>query len=264
MSREQLEGHLQLFADLGVAGFRREAIWHARVEPVPVATPASVPPTVQAGRTEREFFQIAVPTPAAVFANAGEALVAVRDDVGHDCQRCKLHTLGRTQVVFGAGNPEAELMFVGEAPGADEDLQGEPFVGSSGQLLTKIIEAIGLTRQQVYIANVIKCRPPGNRNPEPDEVERCEPFLFQQIDIIKPTVIVALGKFAAQSLLRTTDPITRIRGREYAYRDAVLMPTYHPAYLLRNPSAKRDVWEDMKRVREILQTKEKDKGRPAL
>ena len=181
----------------------------------------------------------------------------MRDDVGHDCQRCKLHTLGRTQVVFGVGNPEAELMFVGEAPGADEDLQGEPFVGSSGQLLTKIIEAIGLTRQQVYIANVIKCRPPGNRNPEPDEVERCEPFLFQQIDIIKPTVIVALGKFAAQSLLRTTDPITRIRGREYAYRDAVLMPTYHPAYLLRNPSAKRDVWEDMKRVREILQSKGK-------
>ena len=143
-------------------------------------------------------------------------------------------------------------MFVGEAPGADEDVQGEPFVGRAGQLLTKIIEAIDLQRQDVYIANLIKCRPPGNRNPEPDEMEQCEPFLSRQIDAIRPKVIVALGKFAAQSLLRTTDPITRLRGREYAYRDAILMPTYHPAYLLRQPSAKRDVWADMKRVRAIL------------
>jgi len=144
------------------------------------------------------------------------------------------------------------LMFVGEAPGADEDIQGEPFVGRAGQLLTKIIEAIGLKREDVYIANVIKCRPPGNRNPEPDEVEQCEPFLFRQIDTVKPKVIVALGKFAAQCLLRTNDPITRIRGREFKYRDAILIPTYHPAYLLRTPSAKREVWEDMKRVRAIL------------
>jgi DNA polymerase len=143
-------------------------------------------------------------------------------------------------------------MFVGEAPGADEDVQGEPFVGRAGQLLTKIVEAIGLTREQVYIANVIKCRPPGNRNPEPEEVAQCEPFLFRQIDSIRPRVIVALGKFAAQSLLRTATPITRLRGREVPYRDAILMPTYHPAYLLRNPSARRDVWEDMKRVRAIL------------
>jgi DNA polymerase len=155
-------------------------------------------------------------------------------------------------VVFGVGSPTARLMFVGEAPGEDEDKQGEPFVGRAGQLLTKIIEAIGLTRDQVYIANVIKCRPPGNRNPEPDEVETCEPFLFQQVDTIKPKVIVALGKFAAQCLLRTTDPITRIRGKEFTYRDAILIPTYHPAYLLRNPSAKREVWDDMKRVRAIL------------
>jgi DNA polymerase len=150
------------------------------------------------------------------------------------------------------GNPKAQLMFVGEAPGADEDVQGEPFVGRAGQLLTKIIEAIDMTRADVYIANVIKCRPPGNRNPEPDEVGQCEPFLFRQIDAIRPKVIVALGKFAAQSLLRTAEPITKIRGREFAYREAILMPTYHPAYLLRNPSAKRDVWEDMKRVRAIL------------
>ena len=181
-----------------------------------------------------------------------DALAALRVEIGPDCSRCKLHTLGRKQVVFGVGNPNADLMFVGEAPGADEDIQGEPFVGRAGQLLTKIIEAIDLRREDVYIANVIKCRPPGNRNPEPDEVEQCEPFLFRQIDIIKPKVIVALGKFAAQCLLKTDAPITRIRGREFTYRDAVLIPTYHPAYLLRNPSAKRDVWEDMKRVRAML------------
>ena len=136
----------------------------------------------------------------AASANARDIL---RADIG-DCTRCKLHTLGRRQIVFGVGNPDADLMFVGEAPGADEDIQGEPFVGRAGQLLTKIIEAIGLRREDVYIANVIKCRPPQNRNPEPDEVETCEPFLFRQIDIIKPKVIVALGTFAAQALLRTT------------------------------------------------------------
>ena len=189
-----------------------------------------------------------------MFANADEALQALRVEIGPACTRCKLHALGRKQVVFGVGNPTADLMFVGEAPGADEDIQGEPFVGRAGQLLTKIIEAIGMKRDDVYIANVIKCRPPGNRNPEPDEVDRCEPFLFRQIDAIKPKVIVALGKFAAQSLLRTTEPITRIRGREYKYRNAILMPTYHPAYLLRNPASKREVWEDMKRVRAILQS----------
>jgi DNA polymerase len=181
-----------------------------------------------------------------------ETLDVIRVDIGPDCSRCKLHTLGRKQVVFGVGNPNADLMFVGEAPGADEDVQGEPFVGRAGQLLTKIIEAIDLRREDVYIANVIKCRPPGNRNPEPDEVERCEPFLFRQIDVIKPKVIVTLGKFAAQSLLRTDAPITRIRGREFTYRGAVLIPTFHPAYLLRNPSSKREVWEDMKKVRVIL------------
>ena len=191
--------------------------------------------------------------PVRVFASQADALTALRTEIGPSCTRCKLHTLGRRQVVFGVGNPNADLMFVGEAPGADEDIQGEPFVGRAGQLLTKIIEAIGMARQDVYIANVIKCRPPQNRNPEPDEVEKCEPFLFRQIETIKPKVIVALGKFAAQSLLRTADPITRIRGREYKYRDAILMPTYHPAFLLRNPSAKREVWEDMKRVRDILQ-----------
>jgi len=158
----------------------------------------------------------------------------------------------RNQIVFGVGNPKGRLMFVGEAPGEEEDKRGEPFVGKAGQLLTKIIEAIGLSRDQVYIANVIKCRPPGNRNPEPDEVASCEPFLFRQIDAIQPKVIVPLGKFAAQCLLKTADPITRLRGRTFEYRGATLIPTFHPAYLLRNPSAKREVWEDMKKVRSIL------------
>ena len=176
----------------------------------------------------------------------------IREDLG-DCTRCKLHRLGRRQIVFGVGNPNADLMFVGEAPGADEDVQGIPFVGRAGQLLTKIIEAIGLKRDDVYIANVIKCRPPENRNPEPDEVETCEPFLFRQIETIKPKVIVALGTFAAKALLKTQDPISRLRGRVYEYRGAKLIPTFHPAFLLRSPERKREVWEDMKKVRAILQ-----------
>jgi DNA polymerase len=183
--------------------------------------------------------------------SAADALAAIRADIG-DCTRCKLHTLGRTQVVFGVGNPEADLMFVGEAPGADEDEQGVPFVGRAGQLLTKIIEAISLTRDDVYIANIIKCRPPQNRNPEPDEVATCEPFLFRQVDVIKPKVIVALGKYAAQTLLRSETPISRLRGQVLEYRGAKLVPTFHPAYLLRNPSSKREVWEDMKLVKRLL------------
>ncbi|MCM3880603.1 MAG: uracil-DNA glycosylase [Vicinamibacterales bacterium] len=178
-------------------------------------------------------------------------LAAIRDDIG-DCTRCKLCSLGRKQIVYGVGSPTAGLMFVGEAPGRDEDIQGIPFVGRAGQKLTQIIEAIGLKRDEVYIANVIKCRPPENRNPEPDEVDTCEPFLFRQIDTIKPRVIVALGTFAARSLLKTDAPISRLRGRVYDYRGAQLVPTFHPAYLLRNPSCRRDVWDDMKKVRSLL------------
>jgi DNA polymerase len=227
VSRE-LADHLQYFTEIGVSGVSRDPKWRARPDS---PTPASESP----------------------HAVAGETLEAIKIDIGAACTRCKLCTLGRSQIVFGVGHPKAPLMFVGEAPGEDEDKKGEPFVGRAGQLLTKIIEAIGLTRDQVYIANVIKCRPPGNRNPEPDEVAACEPFLFRQIDVIQPKVIVPLGKFAAQSLLRTMDPITRLRGRQFDYRGAVLIPTFHPAYLLRNPSAKREVWEDMKKVRSILQ-----------
>jgi DNA polymerase len=239
MSSDQLKAHLEFFEELGVDGIRREPQWRGRSG---VGTGSFRGPEGSAPLQDA-----LVP----VFLSPDAALKAIRDDLG-DCTRCKLHTLGRKQIVYGVGNPNADLMFVGEAPGADEDVQGEPFVGRAGQLLTKIIEAIGLRRADVYIANVIKCRPPGNRNPEPDEVEQCERFLFRQIDTIKPKVIVALGKFAAQCLLRTTDPITRLRGREFKYRDAILIPTYHPAYLLRTPSAKRDVWDDMKKVRSIL------------
>ena len=247
---DDLKAHLEFFSELGVDGIRVEPTWRSRSLSEPSAHIASAElsePVQESVHAVPEVLK------ARVFTSSAEALVAVRHDLG-DCVRCKLHGLGRRQIVFGVGNPDADLMFVGEAPGADEDVQGEPFVGRAGQLLTRIIEAMGLRREEVYIANVIKCRPPGNRNPEADEVEQCEPFLFRQIDTIKPKVIVALGKFAAQSLLRTTDPITRLRGREYKYRDAILMPTYHPAYLLRTPSAKRDVWEDMKRVKAMLET----------
>jgi DNA polymerase len=252
MDRDQLLEHLKFAAELGVAGVSRDAAWRTRPDSARVraadkdGSPAAnrADPT-QAAATSSDADSLTFSR------NAAEALAGVRSDLG-DCTRCKLHTLGRRQIVFGVGNPEADLMFVGEAPGADEDEQGIPFVGRAGQLLTKIIEAIGLARDDVYIANVIKCRPPGNRNPEPDEVETCEPFLFRQIDIIKPKVIVALGKFGAQTLLRTLDPISRLRGRVYNYRGAKLVPTFHPAYLLRNPASKREVWEDMKVVRELL------------
>jgi uracil-DNA glycosylase len=246
VDREALKEHLRFAAELGVAGTSRDAAWRLRAGSVEPEGAGSIEHQGD-GSLEREGS-----SRAAFFAGSAEALAAVRTEIG-DCTRCKLHTQGRRQIVFGVGNPDADLMFVGEAPGADEDIQGIPFVGRAGQLLTKIIEAINLKRDDVYIANVIKCRPPGNRNPEQDEVETCEPFLFQQVDVIKPKVIVALGTFAARALLRTLDPISRLRGRVYDYRGAKLIPTFHPAYLLRNPSSKREVWEDMKLVRRLLQ-----------
>ena len=180
-----------------------------------------------------------------------DALRAIRDEIG-DCRRCKLCS-GRTQIVFGVGEPKAELMFVGEGPGEEEDRKGEPFVGRAGQLLTEIItRGMGLRRSDVYIANVVKCRPPGNRNPEPDEIAACQPFLFAQIDTIAPKVVVALGKFAAQTLLETTTPISKLRGRWFSFRGRRLMPTFHPSYLLRNPADKKLVWEDIQLVMKEL------------
>ena len=180
------------------------------------------------------------------------------------CPRCKL-SKSRTNIVFGQGNPRAELMFVGEAPGRDEDEQGLAFVGKAGQLLTKIIEAMGKKRDDVYIANCLKCRPPNNRNPEPDEVASCRPFLEEQIRLIQPKVIVALGTFAAQALLETDESIGRLRGRWRTTRGVRVMPTFHPAFLLRSPERKKDVWEDMKLVRDFLaghETKGRPVGRP--
>jgi uracil-DNA glycosylase len=232
-TRQQLAEHLKLFTELGVAGFRRDPLWAIR--------PSSIVDRPSSTSDERP--------------STMDDLAAIRQDIG-DCTRCKLCSLGRKQIVFGVGNPNADLMFVGEAPGRDEDVQGIPFVGRAGQKLTQIIEAIGLTREDVYIANVIKCRPPENRNPEPDEVESCEPFLFRQVDTIKPKVIVALGTFAAKSLLKTNESISRLRGRVYEYRGARLVPTFHPAFLLRNPSCRREVWEDMKKVRALLNGEE--------
>ncbi|MGQ4808082.1 hypothetical protein NKDENANG_01449 [Candidatus Entotheonellaceae bacterium PAL068K] len=168
-----------------------------------------------------------------------------------DCRKCRLHQ-GRTHVVFGTGNPVADLVFVGEAPGQEEDEQGEPFVGRAGQLLTRIIEAMGLTRDQVYILNVIKCRPPHNRNPRPDEVAACRSILDAQLACLQPRVVCALGTFAAQALLQTDEKISRLRGRFHRLGDIPVMPTYHPAYLLRHPQGKRAVWEDMQHIQRVL------------
>jgi len=179
-----------------------------------------------------------------------ETLKDVRRDLG-DCRRCKLSE-HRKNIVFGAGNPNARLVFVGEGPGSEEDQRGEPFVGAAGQLLTKIIEAMNYTREQVYICNIIKCRPPGNRNPMPDEIQACSPFLRRQISSIKPDFICALGTFAAQTLLETGVPISKLKGCFHDYMGIRVLPTYHPAYLLRNPGKKRDVWEDMQKLMKAL------------
>lgn len=235
-TRDQLAKHLAFFGELGVSGVSRDPRWRQRAADIA---------TIDSPADDRSS------TLTRSVRSGDETLVDIRADIG-DCMRCKLCGAGRTRIVFGVGNADAELMFVGEAPGQDEDIQGIPFVGRAGQLLTKIIESIGLKRDEVYIANVIKCRPPGNRNPDPDEVATCEPFLLRQITAIKPKVIVALGKFAAQTLLKTQDPISKLRGRVYKYGDAQLIATFHPAFLLRSPDRKRDVWEDMKKVRSIL------------
>jgi uracil-DNA glycosylase family 4 len=179
------------------------------------------------------------------------ALRLIREDIG-DCTRCKLHKQGRKQIVFGVGNPNADLMFIGEAPGADEDLQGEPFVGRSGQLLTNMIKAMGLSREEVYIANIIKCRPPGNRQPEIDECETCSPFLLRQIEAIQPKVLVALGAVAAKTLLAVNEPMSQLRGRWFDFHGHKLAVTYHPAFLLRDPRQKKETWKDLQMVMKDL------------
>jgi len=189
------------------------------------------------------------PTMSSAPSNA-PGLQSIRDEIG-DCQRCKLART-RTNIVFGSGNPNAELVFVGEAPGFEEDQQGLPFVGRAGQLLTKIIESISLKREDVYICNVLKCRPPDNRNPEPDEVMTCNPFLRKQLGVIRPKVVCCLGTFAAQTVMQTTSSISKLRGKFYDIDGIRVIATFHPAYLLRSPDKKREVWEDMKQIRAEL------------
>jgi DNA polymerase len=251
---EQILGHLKLYQDLGVRYARtpekgkpraggRAAAPASVARPAAPAAPQRAAPAIVAQKSLEN-------TPAFASGFPEESLEAIRADL-NECRRCKLAP-SRKNIVFGSGNPKAELMFVGEAPGADEDEQGLPFVGRAGQLLTKIIESIGISRSDVYICNIVKCRPPGNRNPEPDEIRACEEFVFRQIAAIKPRVICALGAFGAQTLLRTTEPIGRLRGRLYDYRGSKLVATFHPAYLLRNPMEKRRVWEDMQAIRKYL------------
>jgi DNA polymerase len=246
MAHRDLSDHLRFFGELGVAGISSDPAWRHRlgstITPVePDTSSADAIPAVDVPEA----------APLAVVRPGQEALATIREDLG-DCTRCKLHTMGRRQIVFGVGNPAAELMFVGEAPGADEDIQGEPFVGRAGQLLTKMIEAMGFQRSEVYIANVLKCRPPGNRNPEPDEVEQCEPFLFRQVASVQPRVIVALGAFAVRTLLKSNAPVSRLRNLVHEYHGAKVVATYHPSFLLRSPAYKREAWEDLKKALTLL------------
>ncbi len=211
------------------------------------------------GREQQEVVAVAdsgtalfeAPKPETGMSDPAAALRAIREDLG-DCTRCKLHKLGRKQIVFGVGNPRAELMFVGEGPGADEDEQGEPFVGRAGQLLNKMIEAMGLRRRDVYIANVVKCRPPGTRTPERDECETCSPFLLRQIEVIRPKAIVALGAVAAKNLLGLNESMGELRTHSYDFRGARLFVTYHPAFLLRDPRQKGEAWKDLQKVMKFL------------
>jgi DNA polymerase len=243
VDKHALAEHLRFYQELGVTGVSRDAFWRTR--------PHGEAPAGEQRPAGDEITGDGDVIPVPLARSAQEALAMIREDLG-ECTRCKLYTLGRKQIVFGVGNQDADVMFVGEAPGADEDIQGEPFVGRAGQLLTKMIGAMGFSRDDVYIANVLKCRPPNNRNPEPDEVEQCEPFLFRQIASIQPKVIIALGKFAAQALLKSSDPISRLRGRVYDYRGAKLIPTFHPSFLLRSPGYKREAWDDLKQALAIL------------
>ena len=255
----QLRTHLEMRARSGLQGVgMAKTARRAAPAEVPAVAPVAAPVIVRAHAPAN------APAPdvhddlhddggdaSAEKARTGKVgLQVLRDEIG-DCQRCKLAP-SRRNLVYGVGNPDADLVFVGEAPGADEDAQGEPFVGKAGQLLTKMIEAMGYSRADVYICNVLKCRPPGNRNPEPDEVASCEPFLKRQLAAIRPRMIVALGKFAAQCLLRDDTPITRLRGGFRSYEGIPLMPTLHPAYLLRDPSKKKLAWDDLKAVNAAL------------
>lgn len=236
--KQQLAARVEYYREMGIYDFYRQPVVETSpkeeaVQAIPVGTPSSL-------------FE----SPMPAIQDKPAALKAISDDIG-DCTRCRLHK-GRTNIVFGVGNVNADIMFVGEGPGADEDAQGEPFVGRAGQLLNNMIAAMGLKRQQVYIANVVKCRPPGNRTPERDECDTCGPFLLRQIAVIQPKVIVALGAVAAKYLLAINDSMANLRGRWYDLKGAKLLVTYHPAYLLRDPRQKKEAWKDLQMVMKYL------------
>jgi len=256
--KQALAERLRFYNQLGIYDFYRQEtgtpIEEALME-------ESAQPEIQEEMTPRsatvkplpqdDLLSTANPKPEVGVADHTQALKIIREDLG-DCTRCVLHKQGRKQIVFGVGNPNAELMFIGEAPGADEDIKGEPFVGRAGQLLNNMIKAMGIQREDVYIANIIKCRPPGNRTPERDECDTCLPFLMRQIAVVKPKVIVALGAVAAKTLLAINAPMIEMRGRWYDFRGTKLAVTYHPAFLLRDPRQKKEAWKDLQMVMKEL------------
>jgi uracil-DNA glycosylase family 4 len=258
-TRRQLNARMEYYRDLGIYDLYRRAVEiPPAIEEHQAANSETIPTTMskKIASLDLPIFSTDPSSDAGRLAaidveNRPAALHGIREVIG-DCKRCKLHKQGRKQIVFGVGNPNAELMFVGEAPGADEDQQGEPFVGRAGQLLNNMITAMGLKREDVYIANVIKCRPPGNRTPERDECETCSPFLMRQIDVIRPKVIVALGAVAAKNLLGLNDSMANLRGRFYDFRGTRLAVTYHPAFLLRDPRQKSEAWKDLKMVMKAM------------
>jgi DNA polymerase len=241
-TKKHLAARVKYYKEMGIHDFYRQPIdpsVELALQPVAESTPEKVPMATQIS-----------PSIPPVINDKSSALKLIREDIG-DCTRCRLHK-GRTNLVFGVGNVNADLMFVGEGPGADEDAKGEPFVGRAGQLLNNMISAMGIKREDVYIANVVKCRPPSNRTPEKDECDTCSPFLMRQIDVIKPKVIVALGAVAAKNLLAVNDSMANLRGRWYDFRDSKLLVTYHPAYLLRDPRQKKEAWKDLQMVMKYL------------
>jgi DNA polymerase len=256
MNRTRAEAWLRYADDLGLGPYYRDrSVPQSATPNAPAALAAAAP---------RRAPEPSLPLPskppfvppiagASLFEERieGDTLERIRDDIGPNCTRCKLHK-GRTKIVFGVGNPKAELVFVGEGPGRDEDAQGEPFVGRAGKLLTQMIEAMGLRRQDVYICNVVKCRPPENRLPEKDEIATCSPYLLRQLGVIEPKVICCLGSCSSQTMLQTTEGISRFRGQWFDFRGSKLIATYHPAYLLRNPAAKGEVWKDLQKVMAVL------------
>ena len=257
--RRALAARVNYYRELGIYDFYRRESDVAQASS-PADDVAHAPSRVQGSTALEVGVVINAPAPnmfapellEKVATDPAAALRIIREELGEDCTRCKLHKLGRKQIVFGVGNPRAELMFIGEGPGADEDQQGEPFVGRAGQLLNKMIEAMGLNRSDVYIANVVKCRPPGNRTPERDECETCMPFLMRQVEAINPKVIVALGAVAAKNLLQMNSSMGEMRARSYDFRGARLFVTYHPAYLLRDPRQKSEAWKDLQQVMKYL------------